>query len=159
MHGQGDVAFVLLEEVDGERVGGEDLADSGEERGGVDFEVRMHVYDCDLLFDGDCRGPFRPHGFVRIYIFRGVGLDDRASGMRAEDILDADGDSGDALLEGEIVDYFAAVEGQLPCFVGSEGGEELGGGDFSRVGGEDAINFLPDLELAGGETDGDEGGA
>ena len=88
-----------------------------------------------------------------------VGLDDGTGAVRAEDVLDADGDAGDALLEGEIVDDFAAVESEFAGLVRCERGEEAGGRDFAWVGGENAVDFFPDLELGGLEADGDEGGA
>lgn len=111
VHGKRDVAFVLLEQIDGEGVCGEDVADVGEEGGGVDLEVGMHIHNRDLLLNCHCRRSLRSHGFVRICILRGVRLDDGAGGVGTENIFDPDRDLGDALLEGEVVDDFAAVEG------------------------------------------------
>lgn len=63
------------------------------------------------------------------------------------------------MLHREGVDDFGAVVGQLGGFFRGDHAEEAGGRDFAGVGGEDAVDFLPNLELGGGEADGAEGRA
>jgi len=50
------------------------------------------------------------------------------------------------------VDHLAAVEGEFGGFGGRDGVQEACGGDFARIGGEDAVDFFPDLEFAGMKT-------
>ncbi|KAI3485790.1 hypothetical protein L1887_50836 [Cichorium endivia] len=89
-----------------------------------------------------------------------VGKDDGAHAGGVLDVFDADGDGlFDGLLHGEGVDDFRAVVGELCGFLGSDGGDEACGGHLARVGGEDAIDLLPDLELLGLDADGAESGA
>lgn len=57
------------------------------------------------------------------------------------------------------MDDFGTVVCQFGGLVGRDDGHEAGRGDFARVGSEDPVDFFPDLELAGGEADGAEGGA
>lgn len=45
----------------------------------------------------------------------------------------------------------ASKEGQLSCLGGQYGGQKTGGRDLSRIRGEDAVDLLPYLELAGRE--------
>lgn len=51
------------------------------------------------------------------------------------------------------------IERQFGGFGGCDGGQEACGGDFAGIGGEDAVDFFPDLEFVGFEADADEGGA
>jgi len=86
--------------------------------------------------------------------------DDGSFSTRVFDVLDSDGDAGaDNLLHCEGVDNFRAVVGELRRFLGGDNGNESRGGDFARVGGEDTINFFPDLEFVCVEADGAEGSA
>lgn len=89
-----------------------------------------------------------------------VGEDDGAGTTRVHDVLDADGDAGaDDLLHGKGVNDLGAVEGQLSSLGGRDAGQQRGGGDLARVGGEDAVDLLPDLQLPGLDADCDQGGA
>jgi len=75
-------------------------------------------------------------------------------------ILDSDGDTGaDDLVHGERMDDFGTVVGKLRGFLRGDNGDESGGTDFAGVGGEDTINFFPDLELICIEPNGTEGSA
>lgn len=159
VHSKGDVTFVLLEEVHGERMLGKDDEDAGEEGRVADFAVRVHVNDRDVLLYRHRCGPFGPHGLVRIHSFGRVGLDDGAGKVRTQDVFDTDRDARNALLEREVMNHFAAVECQFPCFIRSEAGEKFGGWDLSWVGGTDAVDFLPHLKFTGREADSHKGGA
>lgn len=76
------------------------------------------------------------------------------------DVLDANGDASfDDLFHGEGVDDFGAVVSEFGGFFGGDDGDELSGRDFAGVGGEDSVDFFPDLEFVGVDTDGEEGGA
>lgn len=82
-----------------------------------------------------------------------VGEDDSAGIAWVHDIFDANGNAGaDYLLHGEGMDNLGAVEGQLSGLGGRDGGKQSGGRDLAWVGGEDAIDLLPDLELLGPGT-------
>lgn len=90
----------------------------------------------------------------------GVGEDHSAAVAGVCDVLDADGDAGaDDLFHGEGVNDLGAVEGELGGFGGGDCVEEAGGRDFARVRGEDAVDFLPDLEFLCAQADCYEGGA
>lgn len=135
--------------------------------------VRVDVEDRDLVLDR--------HGSrtLRLLAGRWVGwfprpldllvggqgrvwLDDGAFAAGVLDVLDSDGDWGlglDHLVHGQVVDDFGAVKGQLGGLGWGDGRDESGGGDLGRVGGEDAINFLPDLKLISPEADSSQGSA
>lgn len=93
---------------------------------------------------------------------KGVGLDDGALAARVLDVLDADGDRRrglDHLVHGQVVDNFGAVEGQLGGLGGRDGRDEARRGHLGWVGGEDAVDFLPDLQLVGFQAYGRQRGA
>lgn len=106
VHRQTDVELVLFEQIDIERPGGEDLADLREEVGVFDFAVGVDVDDGDLVLYG--------HGGrtlgMRLEVGWGGWGDEGAGALGREDVFDADGDGGEALLYGEMVDYFGAIE-------------------------------------------------
>lgn len=85
----------------------------------------------------------------------GVWENDGSFSTRVLDVLDSDGNAGaDDLLHGERVDDFRTVVSKLRGFLGGDDGNESRGGDFAWVGGEDTVNFFPDLEFVCVETDG-----
>ena len=98
--------LVLLEQIDVERPGSEDLADLGEEVGVFDFAMGVDVDDGDLVLYG--------HGGRALGVGLEIGCggwgDEGAGVLGREDVFDADGDGGEALLYGEMVDYFGAIE-------------------------------------------------
>lgn len=51
---------------------------------------------------------------------------------------------------------FGSVVGQFGSFLRSDRREESSGGDFARVGGEDSVDFFPDLKLGCRSSDGTE---
>lgn len=53
----------------------------------------------------------------------------------------------------------ASVVRQLCCFFWGDDGDETRGGHLARVGGENSVDFFPDLEFGGIEACGEEGGA
>ena len=142
--GQGDVHFVEFEQVDLHVVLFEDEADLGEELGRADFAVGVHVDDCDGAFGGYGRGAFGAEEGVGVFGCGDFSLgDDGTGGGWVFDVFDADGDVWDAVVDGEMVDDFGAVEGELVHFAGVDGGEEFGGGYFARVSGEETIDLFP----------------
>lgn len=129
--------------------------------------VAVDVQNNDVVLDGDSSGaPGRVQGIqktgraraeepvsergVRFQGLDTVREDDGASTARVHDVLDADRDAGaNDLLHGEGMDDLRAVEGQLSSLRGRNAGEQSSRRDLARVGGEDAIDFLPDLQLPG----------
>ena len=94
-----------------------------------------------------------PERRVRFQCLQVVREDDGSCTARVYDVLDADGDAcTDDLLHGEGVNDLGAIEGQLSSLRGRNAGEQCSGWDLARVGGEDAIDFLPDLEFPGLDT-------
>ena len=55
--------------------------------------------------------------------------------------------------------YFGAVESQLRRLARCYGGQESGRWYFAGIGGDDAVDFFPYLELFCFESDADQGGA
>ena len=106
--------LVLFEQIDIERPGSENLADLREEVGVFDFAVGVDVDDGDLVLYG--------YGGWALGMRLEVGLggwgDEGAGALGREDVFDADGDGGEALLYGEMVDYFGAIEaGEMLAWV------------------------------------------
>ncbi len=62
----------------------------------------------------------------------------------------------DDLIHGEGVDDFGAVERQFGGFAWRDRVKKTRRGHFARVGGEYAVDFLPDLQCSGFETNGDQ---
>jgi hypothetical protein len=136
--------------------------------------VAVDVQNNDVVLDGDSGGA--PRGVERVQQAGGAraeepvskrrvrlqGLhvvreDDGASTTRVHDVLDADGDArANDLLHGEGVDDLGAVEGQLSSLRGRNAGEQSSGRDLARVGSEDAVHLLPDLQLPGLDTNRDQ---
>jgi hypothetical protein len=131
--------------------------------------VRVDVDDDDRVLDGDRRrkvlrefldrprlGDLRSRPSLSVDRGRRLRVDD---GPAARRVLDPDGDArSDDLLHRERMDDLAAIVGELGGLVGGDDRDETSGRDLARVGGEDAVDFFPDLELGGFKTDGDEGG-
>ena len=107
MHGQTDVELVFFEEIDVQGAGSEDLADLRQEVCVFDFAVRVHIDDGDLVLH--CHGGWALGVGLEV---RGVGgwCDEGAGALGSEDVFDADGDGREALLHGEMMDYFGAIE-------------------------------------------------
>lgn len=110
VHGDADVELVHLKEVDVKREGGEDAADFGEERGVADFAVRVHVHDGDLVLH---RHGGRAFGVRELVVWAVVDCDESAAALGEEDVFDADWDFGNAVFDGEMVEYFGAVESAI----------------------------------------------
>jgi hypothetical protein len=148
--------------------------------------VRVDGKDDDGVFDGDCcrtqvrfqsgggeggrdgRGGRRGDGVLCGTTFGGfvgsrtdsIREDDRSLSLRILDILDPDRDRRpNNLLHRERVNDLRAVVREFGGFFRSDGTQQTGGRDFARVGGEDSVDFFPDLKLRGTSTDGAEGSA
>jgi hypothetical protein len=63
------------------------------------------------------------------------------------------------LIHSEGMNYFGAVKGQLGRFSWGDRVEDTGLGDLSRVGGEDPIDLLPNLQFESLESNGNNCGA
>lgn len=176
--GQRDVDLGRGDEVDRDAVLVENGKDARKEAVRDGALVGVHVDDANVVLDGDGRGPLRRLGLAVgvggemgqrprvVQLVRGgqdgVGDDDGAGAARVLDVFDADRDRGrgaDDLVHGEMVNDLGAVEGQLGSLRRRDGCEEARRRHLGRVSGEDAVDFLPDLQLLGLEADGAESSA
>lgn len=155
----------------------EDGKDASEEAVRDGALVRVHVDDADVVLDGDGGRSLGDadggDGSVDSTIARvaqdHVGRredrirdDNGAAAARVLDVLDADRDRRvrtDDLVHCHVVDDFGAVERQFSGFRRGDGVQQPGRGHLGRVGREDAVDFLPDLQLLGLERDGAQRGA
>lgn len=169
MEGHGDVDLGRRDEVDTQAVLVQDAEDGHEEAVGTRALLAVHVKHSDATLNGNgCRTLGRvmlaqvgnravaeeacPSADLAIVRVR---VDDSTIVAGVHDVLDPDGDaSTDDLVHSEGMDDLGAIEGQLSSLTRGDRAEEAGGRHFARIGGEDAINFLPDLEFLCTETDG-----
>lgn len=87
-----------------------------------------------------------------------IGENHSSATGRIFNVFNADGDTGfDDLFHCKRVDDFGTIVCELSGFFRSDDGDELRGGNLARVGGEDAVNFFPDLKLVGVNADCEEG--
>lgn len=161
------------DKVDNDAVAVEDAKDLSKEAMGKSLFVASHVEKQDLVFDGDGGGLVAHfffaevavgledgvnHGGAGVLGVAAFGENDGAVALGVFYVFDADGDAGvDDLVHGEGMDHFAAIVGKLGRFFRGDDGQQSGGRDLARVGGEDAVHLFPDLELDGVQTDGAQG--
>lgn len=90
----------------------------------------------------------------------GIWENDGSLPLWSHNVLDSDGDTfPDSLLHGEGMDDLGTEVGQFGGFFGGDGLDQPCSRDLSGVGSENSVNFLPNLELVGLQSDGDESSA
>jgi hypothetical protein len=173
VQGHGDVHFRRRDEVDAQAVLVQDAEDRHKEAVRASPLLAVHVKHGDAGLDRHGRRAARGvvHAQVRdravaeeaclpALAFGRVWEDDGAGVARVHHVLDADRDAGaDHLVHGEGVDDLGAVEGQLGGLAGRDGVEEARGRHLARVGGENAVDLLPDLEFLGAQAHGGQSSA
>ncbi len=174
-----DVHLARADEVDDDAKFVERAEDAREEAVAHALAVRVDVQHDDVLLDRDrrrqalalrilrrareCVQRRERHGLRdgvrerrrrRELVRLRVRVDHRPAPARVLDVLDADRDlAPDRLLHRERVHDLAAVVGQLRRLVGRDDGDEARSRDLARVGREDPVDLLPDLQLGRLEAD------
>lgn len=171
VQGHGDVDLRRRDEVNAEAVLVQNAEDGHEEAVSTGALLAVHVKHSDVALDSHSR---RALGRVMLaqvgnravteeasplahLTVKGVRKDDGTSVARVHDVLDPDGDAGtDDLIHGEGVDDLGTIEGQLSSLTGRDGVKKASGGHLAWVGGEDTVDFLPDLQLLGTQANSSE---
>ena len=152
------------DEVDDDPGSVERAKDPGQEAVGDGLSVGVDVEHDDAVLDGHSGrhpsfllGPFLLHKRLLRSLGRMLGdppgerlvrVDDRPAPLRVFDVFDPDRYSRpDDLFHGERVDDLGPVVSQLGGLVGRDDGDESRAGDFTRIGGEDSVDFLPHLKF------------
>lgn len=174
MQGHGYVDLGRGDEVNRQVPLVEDGEDGHEETVCTGTLLRMHVKHGDATLDSDSGGTLgtvlgaeadqaavaEKTRLLASQVVSLVGPDDGSLVARVFDVLDTNGNAGfDDLIHGEGVNNFGTVKGQLGGLGRSDRGQQASGGHLARVGSKDTIDFLPDLQLRGANSDSDQSGA